>query len=74
MEASLSRTELLREIRKMRSEEAYGGWQERRLTQGQAAELLVMSERNFRRYVGRYEAALRPGSSNNRFKSWLRTI
>jgi len=40
----------------MRFEEAYEGWQERRLTQEQAAQLLGMSERNFRRYVGRYEA------------------
>lgn len=40
----------------MRFEDAYGGWQEKRLTQGQAAEVLGMSERNFRRYVGRYEA------------------
>ena len=56
MEAPLSRTILLQEIRKMRFEEAYGGWQEKRLTQGEAAELLGMSERNFRRYVGRYEA------------------
>ena len=56
MEAPLSRTVLLQEIRKMRFEEAYGGWQEKRLTQGEAAELLGMSERNFRRYVGRYEA------------------
>ena len=40
----------------MRFEEAYEGWQERRLTQEEAGRLLGMSERNFRRYVGRYEA------------------
>jgi len=40
----------------MRFEEAYGGWQERRLTQEEAARVLGMSERNFRRQVGRYEA------------------
>ena len=40
----------------MRFEEAYEGWQARRLTQEQAGELLGMSERNFRRYVLRYEA------------------
>ena len=56
MKASLSRTHLLREVRKMRFEEAYEGWQERRLTQEEAGRLLGMSERNFRRYVGRYEA------------------
>lgn len=56
METSLSRTNLLREIRKMRFEEAYEGWRDRRLTQEEAGRLLGMSERNFRRYAGRYEA------------------
>ena len=56
MEAAISRTQLRRETRKMRFTEAYEGWQERRLTQEQAGELLGMSERNFRRYVVRYEA------------------
>ncbi len=56
METPLSRTNLLREIRKMRFEEVYGGWQERRLTQEEAARVLGMSERNFRRQLGRYEA------------------
>ena len=50
METSLSRTNLLREIRKMRFEEAYEGWRDRRLTQEEAGRLLGMSERNFRRY------------------------
>lgn len=39
----------------MRFEEAYGGWRERRLTQEQAAELLGVCERSFRRYVERFE-------------------
>lgn len=56
METSLSRANLLREIRKMRFEEAYEGWRDRRLTQEEAGRLLGMSERNFRRYAGRYEA------------------
>jgi hypothetical protein len=56
MESPLSRTDLLREIRKMRFEEAYEGWREKRLTQEEAGEVLGMSERNFRRYVVRYEA------------------
>jgi hypothetical protein len=56
METPLSRTSLLREIRKMRFEEAYEGWREKRLTQEEAGQLLGMSERNFRRYVVRYEA------------------
>ena len=52
----MRRTELLQEIRKMRFEEAYGGWNAGRLTQAEAAQLLGMSERNFRRYLVRYEA------------------
>ena len=51
----MRRTELLQEVRKMRFEEAYGGWQERRLTQEEAARMLGVCERTFRRYVDRYE-------------------
>ena len=40
----------------MRFEEAYGGWNEGRLTQGEAAQLLGVCERSFRRYVVRFEA------------------
>ena len=32
----MTRTQLLQEIRQMRCEEAYGGWQARRLTQEEA--------------------------------------
>ena len=38
----------------MRFEEAYGGWSERRLTQEEAARLLGVHERTFRRYLNRY--------------------
>ena len=51
----MTRTEVLQEIRRMRFKEAYGGWQERRLTQEEAARLLGVCERTFRRYVDRYE-------------------
>lgn len=51
----MKRTELLQEIRKMRFEEAYGGWHQGRLTQAEAASLLGVSERTFRRYLCRYE-------------------
>lgn len=51
----MRRTELLQEIRKMRFEEAYGGWQGGRLTQTEAASLLGVSDRTFRRYLNRYE-------------------
>ena len=40
----------------MRFEEAYAGWNEGRLTQEEAARLLGMCERSFRRYLVRYEA------------------
>jgi transposase len=39
----------------MRFEEAYSGWQSRRLTQEEAARLLGVCERTFRRYIDRYE-------------------
>lgn len=38
----------------MRFEEALTGWQQGHLTQAQAGHLLGMSERNFRRYIERY--------------------
>jgi transposase len=39
----------------MRFEEAYGGWQSGRLKQEEAARLLGVCERTFRRYIDRYE-------------------
>jgi transposase len=39
----------------MRFEEVYRGWQKRRLTQEEAARLLGVCERTFRRQIGRYE-------------------
>ena len=47
--------EWLQEIKKMRFEEAYCGWTERRLTQEDAARLLGVCARTFRRYIDRYE-------------------
>lgn len=41
----------------MRFEEAYGGWTERRLGQEEAARLLGVCARTFRRYIDRYEEA-----------------
>jgi len=52
----MKRTVLLQEIRKMRFEEAYSGWEGGRLTQAEAASLLGVCERTFRRYLARYEA------------------
>ncbi len=51
----MKRTKLLQEIRKMRFEDAYEAWSERRLTQEEAARLLGVCERTFRRYIDRYD-------------------
>ena len=51
----MKRTEWLQETRKMRFEEAYEGWQQSRLTQEEAARLLGVCERTFRRHIDRYE-------------------
>lgn len=51
----MNRTKLLREIRKMRFEEVYHGWTEKRLTQVEAAEILGVCDRTFRRLIGRYD-------------------
>lgn len=51
----MRRTELLQEIRKMRFEEAYGVWTESRLSQEEAARMLGVCARTFRRYIDRYE-------------------
>jgi len=40
----------------MRFEEAYEGWNAGRMTQAEAAGMLGMCERSFRRYLGRYKA------------------
>ncbi|MDO9529685.1 MAG: helix-turn-helix domain-containing protein, partial [Syntrophales bacterium] len=51
----MRRTELLQEIRIMRFEEAYGVWTEGRLNQEEAARILGVCTRTFRRYIDRYE-------------------
>ena len=52
----MRRSEVLQENRKMRFEEVYEGWNEGRLTQEEAARILGVCERSFRRYLCRYEA------------------
>ena len=51
----MRRTEWLQETRLMRFEETYRGWTESRLTQEEAALLLGVCARTFRRYIDRYE-------------------
>lgn len=53
----MRRTEVLQGLRRMKFEEIYGRWQQRRLSQAEAAEILGMSERSFRRWRERYDAA-----------------
>ena len=52
----MNRAAMLREVRMEAFERVYGLWRRRRLVQRQAAGLLRMSERTFRRWVARYEA------------------
>lgn len=59
-------TEMLQEIRKMRFEEVYSGWRESRLTQEEAALILGVCDRTFRRYIDRYEEAGIEGLSDKR--------
>lgn len=51
----MGRAALLQEIRAMRFEEVYARWQQSRLTQEEAADLLGVGQRQFRRQCRRYE-------------------
>ena len=51
----MRRAELLQEIRVMRFEEVFSIWTERRVTQEEAAQILCVCSRTFRRYINRYE-------------------
>ena len=62
----MRRTEILQEIREMRFEELYFGWSESRLTQEEAARILGVCDRTFRRYIDRYEEAGISGLSDKR--------
>lgn len=50
----MKRTQLLQETRKMHFEDILNIWTERRLTQQEAARMLGVCERTFRRYMGRH--------------------
>ena len=47
----MRRTEMLQEILRMRFKEVYEEWDKRRLTQEEAAQILGVSDRTFRRYI-----------------------
>lgn len=51
----MNRVRMLQEIRKMRFEELFNQWTEKRLTQQEASMLLGISERTFRRYCRAHE-------------------
>jgi transposase len=53
-EVTMRPAEWLQEVRMKRFEEAYDGWTEQRLSQEEAARILGVSDRTFRRYVERY--------------------
>ncbi len=55
----------------MRFEEAYEGWNEGRLTQAEAAQMLGMCERSFRRHLSRYEAEGLDGLIDRRLEQAL---
>jgi hypothetical protein len=52
---NLSRAHLIQGTRIMRFQEVYDGWLSRRLSQSEAAEILGVCVRSFRRYSARYE-------------------
>ena len=54
--APISRARYVQENRKMRFLEVYEGWNEGRLTQGEAAQMLGQCERSFRRHIERFES------------------
>ena len=51
----MTRARVLQEVRRMRFEELYGRRQRRELTMAEAAEMLGITERTFRRWSGRYD-------------------
>ena len=62
----MKRTEVLQEIRKMQFERIYTGWQQKKLTQEDAARLLGVTDRTFRRYIHRYDEDGLEGLSDKR--------
>ena len=62
----MNRTIWLQETKRMRFKEAYGSWQQDRLTQEEAALILGVSSRTFRRYIDRYEESGLEGIADKR--------
>lgn len=70
----MRRTKLLQEVRKMRFEEVYGGWQKRSLTQEEAARVLGVCQRTFRRLADRYEESGLEGLIDRRLNGASRRV
>ena len=51
----MKRTKVLQEVRIMRFEEAYSCWTERHISQEEAARMLGVCDRTFRRYINRFQ-------------------
>jgi transposase len=62
----MTRTTVLQEVRQMRFEELYERRQRRELTMAEAAEILGITERTFRRWGDRYEAEGAAGLADRR--------
>jgi len=62
----MGRTGVLQDIRKMRFEEIYGRYRQKRLSSAEASDLLGVTERTFLRWRGRYEEEGLEGLSDGR--------
>ena len=65
----MSRTAFHEKLKQMRFEEAYAGFQDKRLSQDEAASLLGVCSRSFRRYINRYEESGLEGLLDKRMNS-----
>lgn len=65
----MHRAAFMQELKQMQFQTAYEGWQSRRLSQAEAASLLGISERSFRRYRDRYETEGEAGLQDRRLST-----
>ncbi len=65
----MNRTDFHEKLKQMRFEEAYEGYQAKRLSQDEAASLLGVCSRSFRRYMNRYDETGLEGLCDRRMSS-----
>ena len=65
----MNRTVFVEALKQMRFEEAYEGYQAKRLSQEEAASLLGVCSRSFRRYINRYEESGLKGLCDKRMNA-----